>query len=189
MKQTGIWSAEQARQYHVHSPGLAQWLCQNLDPHQQVYDFGCGMGYYLQKLAQHNFKKVCGFEGTPGIESMALSPHVMQMDITTMHIMRKRHIVRGQVICLEVMEHIHRSHEENVLKTLQNFCEHTLILSWAIPGQNGLGHINCKPAAYVHAKINALGFKIDAQATAQARQAASAQPTQFFNDTLYVLRK
>ena len=184
----GIWSLEEAKQFHMHSPGLAKWLCENLDRGIAVYDFGCGPGFYVKKLEEKGFDAT-GYEGTAGIENIAATKSVEQMDITKMYSIDDTLITPGQVVCLEVMEHIDAAEEDHVLMALEKFCDKTLVLSWAIPGQVGHGHINCRTGEYVRNKMQAYGFEVDEAATASARAASSGHPTQFFNDTLYVFRR
>lgn len=185
-----IWSLDEAKTLHVHSPGLAQWLCANLSAQQPVYDFGCGTGRYLKALEDNGFTEVMGYEGTPGIENIAVTDAVEQHDITGMHTIDKSLIDPGQVLCIEVLEHIRPEDESNVLDTLTNFCKSTLVLSWAIEGQNGHGHINCRNADYVVPTVEARGFKIDFVRTMQARAAAACMPTlSFFNQSLYVFNR
>lgn len=185
-----IWSLDEAKTLHVHSPGLAHWLCANLSAQQPVFDFGCGTGRYLKALEDAGFTEVIGYEGTPGIKQIAVTDAVEEFDITKMYTVKPTKTGRGQVLCIEVMEHIRSEDESNVLDTLTNFCLSTLVLSWGIEGQNGHGHINCRNADYVVSTVEARGFKIDFVRTMEARQAAACMPTlAFFNQSLYVFNK
>lgn len=179
----GIWSLDEARVMHVHSPALAQWLVDNLDKDQLVIDFGCGKGTYLRMLDDNGFKQV-GYEGTPGISEIA-EANVHEMDITFLIEPDGEY---GTVLCLEVLEHIPAKDESGVLLNLKNHCNGKLVLSWAIEGQNGHGHVNCRNAEYVIPTIEALGFKINFLETHSARQAAIAD-TEFFGQSLYVFNR
>ena len=50
---------------------------------------------------------------------------------------------------LEVAEHIPLENEEAYLDNCCKLCEIGCILSWALPGQGGLGHVNEQPNEYV----------------------------------------
>ena len=179
-----IWDIDEAKQRHVHSPGLANWLAYYLDKQLPVVDVGCGLGLYIATLDDFGFTTI-GYEGTPGIGTIAKG-NVHQADITEM---LPRDMV-GNVLCLEVMEHIEPKNESRVLANIKHLCTKTLVLSWAIEGQNGYGHINCKNAEYVVPTIEALGFKIDFAVTMRAREHATRMPhTNFFNQSLYIFNK
>jgi len=179
-----IWSLDEAKTYHIHSPGLAAWLVQNLDKQRIVNDFGCGPGFYLKHLQDAGF--TCfGYEGTEQINDIALIKNITVADIT-----KPIDAYKGSVLCLEVMEHILPEHEQDALYNLVNACTETLVLSWGVPGQPGHGHINCREAKYVVDRMRALGFYCDFPATMEARKAAISTPhTNFFNETLYVFKK
>jgi len=182
-----IWTLEEAKLLHVHSPGLAQWLVDSLDKKSFVYDLGCGKGTYLDKLDKSGFRSQ-GFEGTTDVNEISdCAPALIeQFDIT-----KKINVLEcGHVVCLEVLEHIEPEKEWLVLQNIKNLCDATLVLSWAVEGQNGHGHINCRNADYVVPRIEKLGFKIDFLATMSARNAAvSNNGPQFFFNSLYVFNK
>ena len=184
-----IWSLDEARVLHVHSPGLAQWLVNNLEKDISVVDLGCGKGDYVKALVDAGFRDPFGYEGTPDIQTISDVPyHIEQRDIT---ILFPDHFVfKGNVLCLEVLEHIAPADEAKVLANIKTICTGTLVLSWAVEGQNGHGHINCRNADYVVPTIEALGFSFDFVQTMTARQAAvSNNGPAFFGDTLYVFKR
>lgn len=186
MKPTTIWTLDEAKGLHIHSPGLADWIAGKLHKYTPVFDLGCGKGGYLKRLDDADFLNVLGFEGTPGIKTISLVPwNIVEFDITKEIIATET----GNVICLEVLEHIHKSDEAAVLKNIKNLCNNTLILSWAVVGQHGHGHINCQNADYVVPTIEALGFKVDWDLTREARYAAVNNGPMYFNDTLYYFKR
>lgn len=185
----GIWSLDEARVMHVHSPALANWLIEHLDmrklPKQiTVYDLGCGKGDYLKAFEDIGYKEVCGFEGTRGIKNISSSKSIVEKDITK----EIFQTTPGHVLCLEVMEHITPEDEAKVLANIKKLCDRKLVLSWAVENQNGHGHVNCRNAEYVIPTIEALGFKINFLETHSARQAAIAD-TEFFGQSLYVFNR
>lgn len=179
-----IWNLEDARKYHIHSEGLAHWLRKNLSRHFPVIDFGCGPAYYLSHLHDEGFT-VEGYEGTPGINDIAFYTPIHVADIT-----EPIDSSQGHVLCLEVMEHISADKEEAALQNITNACSHTLVLSWAVPGQPGHGHINCRTPKYVIDKLGEYGFHVNFLQTIDARAAAITNPhTRFFGDTLYIFNR
>lgn len=180
-----IWSLHDAKTYHVHSDGLAQWLVNNLPLRHPVIDFGCGLGKYVKALTSEDFCAY-GYEGTPGIKQIAVSPNVYEYDIT---------IPMGNLgplhtsLCIEVMEHLLPTQEDAALQNITANCN-LLILSWAVEGQAGHGHNNCRNAEYVFAKLKKYGFKPDVALTTSAREAAAGTDPymQFFRQSLYVFK-
>lgn len=162
MTETGIWSKEEAEKYHQSSPKLAQWFLDYLDPEKPVYDFGCGNGYYLAELEKAGF--TCyGFEGTP---MEYLCNNVRVCDLTKPQTV----IHKGSVISLEVGEHLPKWAEQTFLDTITNACAQDLILSWALPNQPGVGHVNCQPHEYIISEVERRGFKYWENLTIHARK-------------------
>lgn len=188
VKPVTIWSLEDATHLHQHSPKLAEWLMSYLPKNLPVYDFGCGKGEYIAALEKVGFTAF-GFEGTTGIESIAASRKVYGgIDITTKMDLPK---YNGSAISLEVLEHVLAGDQEQA--ALQNItdCVHErglLVISWAVPGQPGHGHNNCKPASYVVPRMEAFGFTLNEALTASARKAGGADLS-YFNETIYVFNR
>lgn len=183
-----IWTIEEAQRRHAHSPGLADWLAWWLDASIPVVDLGCGKGTYVKKLNTAGIT-AWGIEGTPGIDTIADTACITEADITkplnTVFAAPKR-----SVLCLEVLEHIAFYDEHKVLENIKSICNNILVLSWAIEGQHGYGHINCRNADYVVPTIEALGFTCLKDVTELARKAATSTPyTDFFNDSLYIFKR
>ena len=74
------------------------------------------------------------------------------------------------VITLEVGEHIPKEHEQTFLDTITNSCGDKLVMSWALPGQPGIGHINCQPREYIIAEVERRGFRYLPELTEEAKQ-------------------
>lgn len=186
-KPVTIWSLEDAKRLHMNSPKLAKWLVDQLPDNVPVYDFGCGRGYYVDALNKLNFDAV-GFEGTKGIKEISFSDDVIEQDITQD---MSHHIAdnQGSVLSFEVMEHLlPGEQEEAALQNINKFCDKWLVLSWAVIGQGGHGHNNCRNADYVVPRIEAFGFTLDEALTTSAR-AAGGQDLPYFNNTLYVFHR
>ena len=48
-----------------------------------------------------------------------------------------------------------------------------VVMSWAVEGQEGIGHINCRNNDYVEGRMASLGFQLDYDKTIQLRTVAS----------------
>jgi cyclopropane fatty-acyl-phospholipid synthase-like methyltransferase len=73
------------------------------------------------------------------------------------------------VTCFEVAEHIHESAHATLAETLcgniKEGAGHYLIFSAARPGQDGMGHVACRPAKYWHDEFRARGLNYDRDTT------------------------
>ena len=77
------------------------------------------------------------------------------------------------IISLEVAEHIPKKYEAVYLDNIFRHANEGIILSWAVPGQGGLSHINNKPIEYVTKVMRENGFKRDAEKTMKLQTSAS----------------
>jgi len=158
----GIWNAESAN-HHQSSLKFAKWLASYLPKDTPVVDFGCGNGYYMGYLERKGFETI-GVDGNDGIEIFC--KFFCKNDITDLLITPSL----SSIVSLEVGEHIDKKHQETFTKNLVKNCKKHLILSWASIGQPGIGHINCREQSEVIADIESRGFKLNKEATAEARQ-------------------
>ena len=99
---TGYWDSETATLLHEHSAALAKFLIEYLekDKDKPLYDFGCGIGYYLSELHNAGFTKLTGFEGAP-LENKMFA-HIRRQDLAQPFTLEEK----GNCVCLEVLEHI-----------------------------------------------------------------------------------
>lgn len=184
-----IWDLETAKREHQFSQCLADAIVNVLIDEKSVrgvvIDFGCGKGSYLKVIDESIF--TCyGFEGTYGINEIADFPNIRQMDL----IKPFDFYNKGNVLCLEVAEHIDRANE-NIF--IDNITSHVLsgslfILSWAIPGQGGCGHHNEQNAEYVIPTIEARGFEW-LPIESQVLRDAGGSDLWWFKNSIYVFKK
>ncbi len=176
-----IWSLDFAMAHHVHSPGLATALGNLLPKTTPVLDLGCGRGTYLSYLAEQGYQCL-GVEGTPGIRSIADFPDIVEADLS-----HPLEIAwpRTSIICLEVGEHLARESETQLLENIDRYCDSWLVLSWAIPGQPGHGHNNCRTNTYVYDQMILRGYTFLPRETFLLRDAADDH-TPWFKNTLFV---
>jgi len=182
--QTGVWSPEEAQTGHVFDYRLAQWLGQFFDKDKPLIDMGCGPATYLRYFHDIGFNDLLGVEGTdlPGREFS----EVQVLDLTEPIDLPKK----GNILCLEVAEHIPKVHMhdflDNVLKHLSD--DGNLVMSWGIPGQAGLGHVNCKHNIEVVNILYQLGLELDLHHSLKARAMVSNY-AHWFRDTIMVFHR
>ena len=176
---TGFWESENEI-YHVCCTGLCNWIINYLNNQNNklIHDFGCGLGRYLKPLNDAGFTNLIGYEGK--IPAVKKFNNIIEQDLTLpFDVLNK-----GNVLCLEVGEHIPKKYEEIFINNITNACDDNLIMSWAIVGQDGDGHVNCLNNDVVISKIESKGFKFLPEETASARSTIGNDYWWFKNTTL-----
>lgn len=180
----GIWSQWTADKYHQSSPKLAAFMAAQLTvtSNRMIMDFGCGNAFYCAELANMGFNCL-------GIEGFKLN-NFLHRDVEIHDLTKPLELgCRGHVISLEVGEHLPKSAEQTFLDTITKHCEGLLFMSWALPGQPGIGHINCQPQEYICDEICRRGFSFLPQMTIEARESHIDDNTDWFRRTLMIFRR
>jgi Methyltransferase domain len=157
----GYWLSQE--EGHVFDPALAREL-EHFLYGKSVCDFGCGMGHYVHWLRKCGVE--CdGYDGNPNTYELTLGAcHTLNLakpvDLT------KRYDV---VTCLEVAEHIPKQYETVFLDNLARHAKEMILLSWAVPGQLGDGHVNCRMNSYVIYRLWQRGFRLQTAETIYLR--------------------
>jgi hypothetical protein len=190
--ETGYWTSDDTESIHVHDPRLANWILNYLqnDKDKQLIDFGCGMGDYLKKLHNNGFSNLHGFEG----EVRKGSPNfVDSWDLTNpiKNYKNYDHLKKNAYnsICLEVGEHIPKQYESIFLDNITSLTTNKIILSWAIIGQLGDGHVNCMNNDEVILKMNELGFNYLENDSIIVRNSVSPEIASWFLNTIMIFQK
>jgi len=146
-----------------------------------IYDFGCGNGDYV-KLLQDNGMKAFGFDGNPTTSNI---PYCSVQDLTDSSWSIP---MADVVISFEVAEHVPSCFEDLLVGTLDRHVKKGgwLILSWAIEGQGGLGHVNCRNNDYVIRKYTSMGYEYDNEESMKFRMNAELS---WFRNTIMLFRK
>lgn len=119
---------------------------------KSVYDLGCGDGAYL-----HGIKKaypdvsVLGFEGHPSNDALV---EVVQQDLSIPIDLASV----DMVMSIEVGEHIPQEYEQIFLDNITRPATNHLLVSWAIEGQIGSHHVNCRNNDYIIQEITKRGW-------------------------------
>lgn len=171
INQQGFWE-NPTKEGHAHDSRLAGAILKMLKARKidTMVDFGCGTGEYARFFRRHNLV-VEAYDGNPYTEQLTGGIGEVK-DLSKPFNMLKQF---GCVMSLEVGEHIPAEFEQTFL---DNLIKHSLdggliILSWAVPGQDGDGHVNCQTNDYIMQQMQQRGFYLDNTLTNQLRKAAS----------------
>lgn len=151
-----------------------------------VLDAGCGTGFYSQYLSKGM-----------GIGTLAVDGNPNTFQLTdglgrTVDLSKPQDLgLFDWVLCLEVGEHIPLEYEKIFLENLDRHNNCGIVLSWAIRGQGGDGHVNCLDNWEVIEKVERLGYQMDMESTVKLRQSCAEYPNTgwWFRNTLMVFRK
>jgi len=179
MTTTGVFDKNEAKT-HFDCPSLAENIAKLLNPKLPVIDFGCGNGYYLNYLETKGFEELIAVDGNPTYGKFLFLTRDLSKPLDLG--------VKGNVISLEVGEHIPAEYEETFLNTITKHVEDTLILSWAVEGQPGIGHVNCRNNDYIIEQIEKRGLKYNEEQSLLFR-AGVCEHTPWFNNTLMIFNK
>jgi len=126
-------------------------------------DFGCSTGLYLREI-KNKIPDIdsFGFEFSKDAVDNGLCNDIVLFDLTMPLQINKKPNTLG--LCLEVLEHIDDKYWKEVLLNITNFSD-KIIFSAAIPGQGGVGHINCRIKLDWIRRFHELGWIIDLDAT------------------------
>jgi hypothetical protein len=179
---TGFW-IEQDDDQHVFIPELSEEIINYVSKNdiKTVYDFGCGKADYLYELTQFYPSIIAtGFEGH---QVDAVFSNVVKKDLSTPFDMPPAELV----ISIEVGEHIPKEFEQTFIDNITKSATKNIIISWAIVGQTGNGHINCQNNDYIISEITKRGWVFDSETTDEVR--SKMPPLWIKNTILFFNRK
>ena len=172
--ETGIWGEEE-QGAHIFSYGVARWVAKNTDG--IVCDFGAGNCSYSQYLHEVG-KLVVSVDGFQIPELKIKQDLAVSFDLG----------VRGNVLCLEVFEHIPPQFESVFVENICRHCSDKLIISVAHEGQKGTGHVNCRPDWYVKELFESKGFTYLPDETQSIRSCAEGYVA-YLRENLFVFKR
>ena len=146
-----------------------------------VVDFGCGRGMYAQMFHQQGLNVNC-YDGSPDTHDVT-NGLCNILDLAADFNLNRKY---DWVLSLEVGEHIPEEYCHIFVRNLIKHCEKGIILSWAVRGQDGKGHVNCMDNAEIKELFEKLGFINDIEIENRFRQVAEYY---WFKNTIMVFRK
>lgn len=142
-----------------------------------VYDLGCGEGKYT-KIIVENGIECSAYDGNPntpkitggigGILNLAKPIDLPKVDC---------------VLSLEVGEHIPKEYEQIFIDNICKLSSKMIILSWAIIGQKGTGHVNCQNNPYIIKQFENRGFRYNKEESVILRRSVFRL---YFKNTIMV---
>lgn len=131
---------------------LATWIKENINP-KKVVDIGCGPGTYVYSLRDNGINAY-GYDIDDRVDGKDYLKKLSLFEINDKS---------DVVICLEVAEHIETSLSDSIVDSIIRNVNDDGMIIWtaAIPGQGGVGHINCQTKEYWEEKFISRGFHRD----------------------------
>lgn len=178
--ETGFWNTEEII-YHDYSFPLVRWIAKFFNKDKPVLDFGAGDGFYSGYLQDLGYWCI-PVEGD--VSTVINAQGAIQKDLSQPFEISLSY----NSLCLEVGEHIPEEFEQVFIDNIANNTKYRLVLSWAVPEQEGYFHVNCKPNEWVIEEFEKRGFRFMPDETESAR-AVIEERRKYFRDTLMVFEK
>lgn len=128
-------------------------LMELLEP-ESVLDVGCGEAEWLTAFVARGVTDYGGVDIAITTQVIADNYRFYSHDLT-------RPLDLGHtfdlVLCLEVGEHLPEESADTLVDTLVRHGG-DIVFGAAVPGQEGVGHINCQPHTYWHTKFGERGY-------------------------------
>jgi cyclopropane fatty-acyl-phospholipid synthase-like methyltransferase len=182
INQNGYWeTANDAG--HVHDTNLCVCIYEFLRNNNinSLLDLGCGTGDYCKYFLNQNI--MCdAYDGNPNTPIISNGIGKV-LDLSNDCDLNKMY---DCVLSLEVGEHIPKQYEDIFIN---NVCKHSskwIILSWAIVGQAGNGHVNCQNNDYIIDKLEKNNFSLQESHSKYLRENSIAP---WFKNTIMVFKK
>ena len=145
-----------------------------------IVDIGCGDGSYTNHFNEKGFTCI-GFDGSP------LTPELTDYTCYIRDFSNPIDVGKYDlVLSLEVGEHIPLEYEQIFLDNLCRAAKNDIILSWAIIGQGGWGHVNCRNNNYIINQMLMRDFNLDMEKTKILRENCSLY---WFTNTIMYFKK
>jgi hypothetical protein len=141
------------------------------------------MGMYLKDLYARGFRNINGIEPDPADKTITEFT-ILNFDLTNKISLTPK----GNIICLEVGEHIPQRYTQQFLENINENCDNYLIMSWAIRGQGGYGHFNELNNDEVIPMFENMGFKYLTDDSQRARQNIE-DVCAYFRNTIMIFKR
>lgn len=138
-----LWHKIHAREYSIRN---MDWYIERFKP-RSVVDFGCGIGSYLESANNHGIP-CTGVDISREAQKytpLEIRRYIRYEDCTKPYVFMKPF---NTVISFETAEHIQPEGTEVFIENLVYATGKRLLFTAAPPGQEGTGHINCRPKQF-----------------------------------------
>ena len=125
--------------------GLAEGLSQIIP--STFVDVGAGIGRYVEYLLERGIAGY-GIDGIERIGEMSVG-RVVEGDVSVPLNPHLAYPSMHTAFSFEVGEHVPPERSDNFIDNLCRLGKSQVIISWAIPGQRGESHINCRDPEWV----------------------------------------
>ena len=180
----GMWTMPTCENAHVVDVPLAEHLSSSLFRGGSLLELGAGCGCYGARFERATTppSEMALFDGTTNIDALT-NGHVQPRDLSQPLSLGRKF---DWVMSLEVGEHIPRQFEHIFISNIVNHATRGIVLSWAVVGQRGTGHVNTRSNAHIAAALAREGWAKDEQASQAARDVATMG---WFKGSLGVYRR
>jgi SAM-dependent methyltransferase len=121
---------------------------------KSVVDFGCGTGAWLSIFKENGVEEILGVDGSPEGHSLIPEEDFVLRDLSSEFSLDKKYDL---AMSLEVAEHIPHEFADQFVTNICNSSDN-ILWSAAVPGQNGVGHINEQWPSYWVPKFHQKGY-------------------------------
>ena len=182
ISETGAWAGKDSGKYHFFDQALAKNLALFFKNNNanSIIDLGAGEGKYSEYFTQQGIFTSC-YDGNP--DTQTLSNGRCAVINLTEKINLNKH---DWVLSLEVGEHLPQKYEDILIDNLNAVNIKGIVLSWAVKGQGGDGHVNEQSNEYIKQKFLDLGYIVDLEAEQELRKDVIAS---WFKNTIMVFRR
>jgi cyclopropane fatty-acyl-phospholipid synthase-like methyltransferase len=183
INQHGYWDGEFAVSHHAHDSPLCEALTDffKKENAENLADLGCGLGNYVAHFVENGIDAT-GYDGNPKTPELT-SGRCKVLDLAEPVLFETPY---DWILSIEVGEHLPPEYEDIYIHNLHNNNKRGIVTSWALEGQNGLGHFNERNNDYIKQKFLALGYTNDVEVENQLRESSSLW---WFKNTIMVFRK
>ena len=181
-KDNGVWSGKDSGEYHYFSKVLSKNLYNFFKSNNahSIIDLGAGQGDYTRYFISQGIFASC-YDGN--VDTQELSDGLCAV----LNLAQPLKLAKYDwVLSLEVGEHLPKNFEDTFIANLDRLNTYGVVLSWAIPGQGGDGHVNEQDNDYIKQKFIELGYINDTEAEEELRK---GDVVWWFKNTIMVFRK
>ena len=171
----------------ANAPPFADELLSFAPDTRSIADVGCGSGAYAAEFNRRGLHVWAGEYAATGrwlAHRQGLTPHRFDVTDPSTHPGKTFDLAYS----IEVAEHLPDALADRFVGFLVRMSG-LLVVTAAVPGQGGHGHINEQPAEYWVTKFAAQSFTFDAENSSRLRQALSKRSvSSFLSNNLMVFR-